>query len=145
MEPIEVAAEDAVELVKVELGRRFESAPPNTYERESGPQVKNKTTTMTRSGLQIVDLKPDSRNVGLRAKIVRKGEPYEIQTRYNMAAVCDAVIEDETGTVGWRLWREQIGMVKAGDVVQIENAFVRVFQGRKEINLGRDGKITVLR
>lgn len=75
--------------------------------------------------------------------MVRKGEPYEIETRYGRARVCDAVLEDKTGTVGWRLWRDQIQAVQVGDTVRIENAFVRSFQGNMELNLGKDGKITV--
>lgn len=94
--------------------------------------------------MQIKDIGPTSRNVSLVAKVVRKGQPYQISTRYGPAIICDAAVEDETGKIGWRLWREQIDMVQIGDIVRIENAFVRSFQDWKELNLGRDGRITVL-
>ncbi len=94
--------------------------------------------------MQIRDVGPTSRNIILVAKVASKGQPYEIRTRYGPAIICDAVLEDETGKIGWRLWRDQVGNVKVGDMVRIENAFVRLFQERKELNLGRDGRITVL-
>ncbi len=78
------------------------------------------------------------------ARVIRKGEHREISTRYGPALVSDAELEDPTGTLPWRLWRNQIGMVKVGDVVLLENGFVRSFGDRMELNLGADGRITVL-
>ena len=96
-------------------------------------------------GLNIAELEPGSRGVSIVAKVVKKGDPYEIQTRYGPAVVSDAVLDDGSGTIGWRLWRDQVPLVKAGDTVSVENAFVRSFGDRKEINIGRDGRITVLK
>lgn len=56
-----------------------------------------------------------------------------------------AVIEDETGSVRLNLWRQQIDVAKAGDTVVLENAFARQFSGVVEVNIGTDGKISVLK
>lgn len=67
-----------------------------------------------------------------------------MDTRYGPALICDAIIDDGSGQIKWRLWRQQVNMVRVGDVVKIQNGFVRTFYGEKVLNLGADGKITVL-
>lgn len=80
----------------------------------------------------------------LVATVTSKGEMREVDTRYGSASICDAVLDDGTGQVKWRLWRGQINIVKVGDKVRIENGFIRTFYGEKVLNLGSDGRITVL-
>ncbi|MDH5437449.1 MAG: hypothetical protein OEX76_00940 [Candidatus Bathyarchaeota archaeon] len=42
------------------------------------------------------------------------------------------------------LWRRQIDLVKEGDLVRVENAFVRAYRNPLELNVGSRGKIVVL-
>ena len=94
--------------------------------------------------LRISDIKPGMRGVTVAGLVTRKEEPYEISTRYGPAMVCDAEIRDSSGAISWRLWRDQIRLVNVDDKVIVENGFVRSFGEQLELNLGRDGKVTLL-
>jgi len=48
---------------------------------------------------------------------------------------------DDTGEIALNLWRQQIEVVKEGEVVILQNAFAREFSGVVELNIGADGKI----
>jgi len=52
---------------------------------------------------------------------------------------------DESGKIRLNLWRDQINKVRVGDVVRLENAFINVFNYQNELDLGKDGKLIVLR
>jgi len=43
------------------------------------------------------------------------------------------------------LWRDQVGLVKPGDLIKVENAFAKEFRGRVELNVGGSGRIAVLK
>jgi ssDNA-binding replication factor A large subunit len=93
--------------------------------------------------MAISDIKPGMRGIRVEGVITRKGDPHEIPTRYGPALVSDAELRDPSGRIAWRLWREQIGMVRIGDRVLIENAFARSFGETAELNIGKDGRITL--
>jgi replication factor A1 len=85
------------------------------------------------------------RGLEVSGRIVSIGDAKSVETRFGPARVAQAVLEDETGRIVLNLWRDQIDAVKAGDTVRVENAFVRVFGERMELNVGRDGRIVVIR
>lgn len=64
-----------------------------------------------------------------------------VKTRFGEATVARAILEDDTGKVVLNLWRSQIDLVEEGDVVQIENGFVRTYEDQLELNVGSQGKI----
>lgn len=67
-----------------------------------------------------------------------------VKTRFGEAPVSRAILEDDTGEIALNLWREQIDLVKEGDTVRVESAFVRTYQDQLELNVGSRGKIVVL-
>lgn len=79
--------------------------------------------------------------VNLRVRVLRVSEPRTVRTRYGVARVADAVIEDETGTAEMSLWNDQIGQVSPGDVISIENGYTTQFKGRVQVNVGKYGRI----
>lgn len=93
---------------------------------------------------KIGDIRPGMRNLRISGEIVYIGETREVETKFGPARVAFAVLEDKTGSIRLNLWREQIDRVKIGDRIQLENAFVRTFKENMELNIGRDGRITVL-
>jgi len=95
--------------------------------------------------LRIVEVKPDMRGIEVTGKIASMGDVKSVNTRFGPAQVTQAVLQDETGSIVLNLWRDQTRMVREGDRVMIENAFVRTFKDQLELNVGKDGKITVLR
>ena len=96
------------------------------------------------SGLKIADIKQGQKGLVLTGKISKVSPPRDIQTRYGPARVATATLEDDSGAISLNLWRAQIELVKAGDLVRVENAFVNIFRENLELNLGADGRLTVL-
>ena len=94
--------------------------------------------------LKISQISGNMRNIEVTGKIVRKGDTREVETRYGPAKVSWAILEDETGSIRLNLWRQQIDRVRVGDKVRLVNAFVRVYRGELELNLGSDGRIELL-
>lgn len=48
---------------------------------------------------------------------------------------------DETGTVLLTLWDDTIDSVSDGDVVVVNNGYVRLFRGSMRLNIGRFGSL----
>jgi len=96
------------------------------------------------SSLRIADIKIGMRDLRIFGTITHVGEVKSVITRFGAARVAAAKLEDPTGSIRLNLWREQIDLVKVGDNVRLENAFVRVFNQQNELNIGKDGRIIVL-
>lgn len=96
-------------------------------------------------GQKIHDIQPNMRNLEVIGKIIEKRESRSVETRYGPSKVAIAILEDDTGRIRLNLWREQIDAVKEGDTIMIINAFTRMFGESIELNLGKDGKIFLLK
>jgi len=95
--------------------------------------------------VQIKDIKPGMSNITLTVHVVSVGKSRKVSTKYGEATVAQAVVEDETGTITLNLWRDQVNLVKPGDVIRIENAYTKEFRGKIELSIGRNGRIVVLK
>ena len=95
--------------------------------------------------IKISDIKPEMRGLEVTGKIISIGEIRMVETKFGPARVAQAILQDETGSIILNLWRNQIDIVKTGENVITENAFVRKFRDQLELNIGRDGKITPVR
>jgi len=71
--------------------------------------------------IKIKDLKHGKRGIDLIVKVVEK--PKAIVRGGKLHSL--AVIEDETGKASLNLWRDQVNQVEVGDVIKIQDAFVR--------------------
>ena len=85
------------------------------------------------------------RRVTVEAKVVEKGEPRQVRSRYKdeTYTVADSRIEDETGSIKLTLWNEQIDQVNVDNKVKIENGYVTSFKGEIQLNVGKFGTLTV--
>jgi len=85
------------------------------------------------------------RRVTVEAKVVEKGEPRQVRSRYKdeTYTVADVRIEDETGSIKLTLWNEQIDQVNVDNKVKIENGYVTSFKGEIQLNVGKFGTLTV--
>ncbi len=95
--------------------------------------------------VKISDIKPGMRNLTVTGKVLSVSKPKTVRTRYGLAEVASALIEDDSGRITLTLWRAQIQKVKPGYVIKIEGAYVTVFRGKIQLNVSRRGRITVLR
>jgi replication factor A1 len=96
--------------------------------------------------LDIKDLRDGMKRVNVEAKIVEKGNPREVVSRFKDETykVADAVVADETGSIKLTLWNEQIDQVNVNDKVKIENGYVTTFRGEVQLNVGKYGKLTIV-
>jgi len=89
-----------------------------------------------------------SRNykIDIIAQVLEVSEPIQITTRSGFYAyLANALIADETGTINLSLLGSQIKEVALNDVIQIENAHVAWFRGRRQLRVGKHGKISVVK
>ena len=93
----------------------------------------------------IKELYDGMKRVSVEAKVVEKGDPREVRSRFKDETyrIVDAVLADESGSVKLTLWNEQIDMVNVGDNVKIDNGYVTSFKGEIQLNVGKFGKLTV--
>ncbi|RLG60429.1 DNA-binding protein [Candidatus Geothermarchaeota archaeon] len=94
--------------------------------------------------MQIKDLKVGMRRVNIEATVESISATREVQSRYTgrVHKVATAVIFDESGKIDLVLWNEQIGMISPGDKIKIENGYVSTFRGKKQLSIGRYGKLS---
>ena len=95
--------------------------------------------------MKMRDIKPGMENIYLTAKVVTLGNTRTVDTRYGSADVAIAILEDETGRLNFKLWRDQIRKVRVGDTIKVENAFAVLFDGKTELNVGSRGQLVVVR
>jgi replication factor A1 len=95
--------------------------------------------------VEIKELQDGMKRVSVEAKVVEKGDPREVKSRYKDETyrIVDAVLADESGSVKLTLWNEQIDMVNVGDNIKIDNGYVTSFKGEIQLNVGKFGKLTV--
>jgi len=93
--------------------------------------------------MKINEIKDGTRKVDLTAKLVAKEEAREVNTRNGRTKVCNATLEDETGTIVLVLWGDEVDQVKEGDTVKIENGFAKEWNGTLQVSAGRYGKLVV--
>ena len=95
--------------------------------------------------MNIKDLRNGMKRVDVEAKVVEKGDPREVTSRYKDETykVADAVVADDTGSIKLTLWNEQIDQVNVNDSIKVENGYVTSFKGEIQLNVGKYGKLTV--
>ncbi|MEM3577360.1 MAG: OB-fold nucleic acid binding domain-containing protein [Candidatus Bathyarchaeia archaeon] len=96
--------------------------------------------------MKIGDLRNGMKNVTLEAKVIEKTEAHEVLSRFKDETykVATAIIEDETGKIKLTLWNEQINMIKVNDKIKLERGYVSSFRGELQLNVGRNGVLTVI-
>lgn len=98
---------------------------------------------MVENLVKIKDLTPRSRGVNIIAKVVSKKPERVVSSQYDRSEhrLSEALIADETGAISLVLWDERVDQVSEGDTVKISNAFIKLYRGRMQLNLGRFGKV----
>jgi replication factor A1 len=94
--------------------------------------------------MKISEILTTSANVSLEAKVAGKSESRDVNTRFGATRVAEATLEDDSGKIVLVLWGDQIEKVSTGDRIQIQNAYVKEWNGSLQLNIGKFGKITVL-
>ena len=108
--------------------------------------VSSRTSPAPMEGLtKIKDLKARMTKVNVKAQVVKISQPKIVLTRFGFQTyVSTAVLEDETDTIEMSLWNKQIESVSPGNVVLIENGQVVLYGGKRQLRLGRNGRLSVV-
>jgi len=93
--------------------------------------------------LKIKDLNVNSKNINALVKVLEVGEPKDIPSRFGDKKVSEVKVGDETGCILMSLWNDQIGKVKVGDVISIENGYISVVRNSMRLNIGKYGKMLI--
>ncbi len=94
----------------------------------------------------IKDLRSGMKRVNLQAEVLEIPKPAQVHTQFgNTVMVVNAVVGDETGKIKLCLWEAQIGSVNIGDSIELKNGQVCVFRGEKQLRLGKNGSLIVLK
>jgi ssDNA-binding replication factor A large subunit len=92
----------------------------------------------------ISDLRP-SRVATIEATVMQLEPTREVQTRDgNTTKVRNGRLKDGTGEIALVLWGADVDAVREGDRVKITEGWVKDYQGRPQISLGRSGKLAKL-
>jgi len=95
--------------------------------------------------IKVRELRMGMREASVRARVVEISETKGVFTRFGeYASVATATIEDDTGTVKLTLWNGQIGSISEGDVVEVENARVAVYNGEIQLSVGKRGRLSLV-
>lgn len=98
------------------------------------------------SRYQIKDLRAGMKRVHIKARVLEISKPRLVTTRFGFYAnVANALITDETGTIQLSLWNNQIDEISVGNLIQVENAKVIAFRGKRQLRVGRSGEISVIK
>lgn len=92
--------------------------------------------------LKIAELEPENNFKDVKVRIISKQGPRPVQARGRTLHVWDILVVDDTGSTVLTLWGEKAGDEwKVGEVITIENGWCKMFQDKKQITLGREGKM----
>ncbi|NPE09309.1 MAG: hypothetical protein GNW80_13570 [Asgard group archaeon] len=92
--------------------------------------------------IKVKDLTPVKQpGINIRVRVIVKGEPRSVNTKFGKSRVCDLKVGDETGTVTFSLWGTKINDASFGDLLEIKEGYCNVWQGRPQLSLGRDGSM----
>lgn len=92
----------------------------------------------------ISDLRP-SRVATIEATVVELEPAREVPSRSGgTTRVRNGRLKDRTGEIAIVLWGHEVEMVEKGDQVRIIEGWVKDYQGRPQISLGRSGKLEKL-
>ena len=92
----------------------------------------------------ISDLRP-SRVATIEATVSELQPARDIETRgERKTRVRNGRLKDQTGEITFILWGAEVDLVERGDRVRIVEGWVKDYQGRPQLSLGRTGKLEKL-
>ncbi|MFH1649461.1 MAG: OB-fold nucleic acid binding domain-containing protein [Candidatus Woesearchaeota archaeon] len=96
--------------------------------------------------LPIKELHPGSKNVNTAGKVVKKYEVREFKTEKRQGKVGSFLLGDNDGLIRVVLWNDQADLFSKfneGDIIKVQNAYVRDNNGRAEMHLNENSKLEV--
>ncbi|MBN2368731.1 hypothetical protein JXC34_06940 [Candidatus Woesearchaeota archaeon] len=95
--------------------------------------------------MKISELEAGQGNVEIEAEVTDLGAVREFSKFGRVGKVSSVTIKDDSGQMQLTLWDEQTEMLKVGNKIKVTNGYVKEWQGEKQLNVGRQGTIEVLK
>ena len=92
----------------------------------------------------INELQPGPANGEITAIVSEKSSIREFDKFGKKGRVCNAILEDGSGSITLTLWNDEIESLNVGDKVKLSNGWVSEFRGEKQISTGKFGQIEIL-
>ena len=94
-------------------------------------------------GVNVNDIRPGMKNIDVVVRVVEVFPVREVTSRKDGRThrVEEMLVGDETGSIILSLWNDDVGKVRAGDVLRIENGYTTIVKGSLRLNVGKYGKI----
>jgi len=93
---------------------------------------------------KIADIKDGMHGVTVQGQVVEVRTIGEVNTKYGMVFLATAVLEDESGRIVLNLWKDQINLVKVGDIVQVKVSYVVKYEDQLTLNVWGNKRIKVI-
>ena len=94
--------------------------------------------------MKINEIQNGMRDVELEAEVKETTEPREVNTKFGLNKVSNAVLKDDTGEIVLVLWGDKTSMLKTGDKVKITGAYIREWNNNLQLNVPKTGTIEVV-
>lgn len=93
--------------------------------------------------MKVSEIAPNIRDINLVAKVLDLGEERTVTSRNSGEEhrVMDVLISDETGSLYFSAWNEQIDRIKKDETYQFLKAKTILFKRNIRLSLGRQGLI----
>jgi hypothetical protein len=96
--------------------------------------------------LSIRELKIGMKHIKLTGKVTEISKSNTVFSRFGEAKqVANAKLTDETGFIQLPLWNQQIQTVAPGDLIQLENAYVGSFRGKRQLRIRGSRQLKVIK
>ena len=89
---------------------------------------------------KIKVLNPRVWGVIVQFKVLKKGEAREVKFNDEVHKVCEFIVGDDTGIIGFNAWDEQINSFVVGKTYEINEARMSVFNNSLKLNMSRKSK-----
>ena len=96
--------------------------------------------------MNVSDIKPGMKRIDVTVKVVEVYPVREVTSRKDGSThkVEEVLVGDESGSIILSLWDDDVGKLKEGDVIKIENGYSTVLKGSMRLNVGRYGQIELV-
>ena len=94
---------------------------------------------------RISELEVGSNYSKIKVRIIKKISE-EKKSKYGKELILGKFgVKDDSGEIILTLWSDDLNRIKEGDVLIIENGYVRDFMNEKYLTLGKKGRLTILK
>ena len=95
--------------------------------------------------MKIKELKEGQSNVELEANAIEVTDSRTVNSKFGgQLRVANATLQDDSGTIELVLWNDAIDKVSAGDKIKITGGFVKAWNGKLQLTVGKMGSIEVV-